>query len=122
VLQREPNVVQPFEQAVLAEGVDLEWDRPAAVAGEVEDSHWRELERWSPRQDEHALTCDVSPQRVLNILVLAEEKALQFMYVFQNRLEEIRHRRVLNFEKFLGDGALYSSRRAIRVLAAADPG
>jgi len=41
------------------------------------------------------------------------------MYVFQNRLEEIRRRRVLNFEKFLGDGALYSSRRAIRVLAAA---
>lgn len=49
----------------------------------------------------------------------AEEKALQFMYVFQSRLEEIRRRRVLNFEKFLGDGALYSSRRAIRVLAAA---
>jgi hypothetical protein len=49
----------------------------------------------------------------------AEEKALQFMYVFQNRLEEIRHSRVLNFEKFLGDGALYSSRRAIRVLGAA---
>jgi hypothetical protein len=49
----------------------------------------------------------------------AEEKALQFMYVFQNRLEEIRQKRVLNFEKFLGDGALYSSRRAIRVLAAA---
>jgi hypothetical protein len=49
----------------------------------------------------------------------AEEKALQFMYVFQNRLEEIRRRRVLNFEKFLGDGALYSSRRATRVLAAA---
>jgi len=49
----------------------------------------------------------------------AEEKALQFMYAFQNRLEEIRQKRVLNFEKFLGDGALYSSRRAIRVLAAA---
>ncbi len=50
---------------------------------------------------------------------VAEEKALQFMYVFQNRLEEIRRRKVLNFEKFLGDGALYSSRRAVRVLAAA---
>lgn len=49
----------------------------------------------------------------------AEEKALQFMYAFQNRLEEIRQKRVLNFEKFLGDGALYSSRRASRVLAAA---
>lgn len=49
----------------------------------------------------------------------SEEKALQFMYVFQGRLEEIRRRRRLNFEKFLGDGAFYSSRRAHRVLAAA---
>jgi hypothetical protein len=50
---------------------------------------------------------------------LAEEKALQFMYVFQNRLEEIRLDHRLIFEKFLGDGAFYSSRRALRVLAAA---
>lgn len=49
----------------------------------------------------------------------AEEKALQFMYVFQNRLEEIRHDHRLIFEKFLGDGGFYSSRRALRVLAAA---
>ena len=50
---------------------------------------------------------------------LAEEKALQFMYVFQNRLEEIRHDRRLIFEKFLGDGAFYSSRRALRILSSA---
>ncbi len=50
---------------------------------------------------------------------IAEEKALQFMYVFQNRLEEIRHDYRLIFEKFLGDGGFYSSRRALRVLAAA---
>ena len=50
---------------------------------------------------------------------LAEERALQFMYVFQNRLEAIRHRRRLTFEKFLGDGAFYTSRRALRVIAAA---
>ena len=50
---------------------------------------------------------------------MAEEKALQFMYVFQNRLEEIRHDHRLIFEKFLGDGAFYSSRRALRTLAAA---
>ncbi len=50
---------------------------------------------------------------------IAEEKALQFMYVFQNRLEEIRHDHRLIFEKFLGDGGFYSSRRALRVLAAA---
>ncbi len=49
----------------------------------------------------------------------AEEKALQFMYVFQNRLEEIRRDHRLIFEKFLGDGAFYSSRRALRTLAAA---
>ncbi len=50
---------------------------------------------------------------------MAEEKALQFMYIFQNRLEAIRLRRRLTFEKFLGDGALYTSRRALRVIAAA---
>ncbi len=50
---------------------------------------------------------------------MAEERALQFMYVFQNRLEAIRLRRRLTFEKFLGDGAFYTSRRALRVLAAA---
>ncbi len=50
---------------------------------------------------------------------IAEEKALQFMYVFQNRLEEIRYDYRLIFEKFLGDGGFYSSRRALRVLAAA---
>jgi hypothetical protein len=50
---------------------------------------------------------------------IAEEKALQFMYVFQNRLEEIRHDNRLIFEKFLGDGGFYSSRRALRVIAAA---
>jgi hypothetical protein len=50
---------------------------------------------------------------------IAEEKALQFMYVFQNRLEEIRNDHRLIFEKFLGDGGFYSSRRALRVLAAA---
>jgi hypothetical protein len=49
----------------------------------------------------------------------AEEKALQFMYLFQRRLDEIRRRRRLVFEKFLGDGAFYSARRARRVLAAA---
>lgn len=49
----------------------------------------------------------------------AEEKALQFMYLFQSRLEEIRKRRRLTFEKFLGDGAFYSARRAKQVMAAA---
>jgi hypothetical protein len=50
---------------------------------------------------------------------IAEEKALQFMYVFQNRLEEIRQNNRLIFEKFLGDGAFYSSRQALRILSAA---
>lgn len=48
----------------------------------------------------------------------AEETALQLMYVFQGQLESIRSKRRLNFEKFLGDGAFYSSRRALRVIAA----
>jgi hypothetical protein len=49
----------------------------------------------------------------------AEEKALRFMFAFLSRLEEIRQRRRLTFEKFLGDGAFYSSRRALRMIAAA---
>jgi hypothetical protein len=49
----------------------------------------------------------------------AEEKALQFMYLFQSKLDEIRSHRRLVFEKFLGDGAFYSARRARRILAAA---
>lgn len=49
----------------------------------------------------------------------AEEKALQFMYVFQSRIEEIRNTRRLTFEKFMGDGAFFSTRRAARTLAAA---
>lgn len=49
----------------------------------------------------------------------AEEKALRFMYAFLNRLEQVRRRRRLTFEKFLGDGAFYSSRRALRMIAAA---
>lgn len=49
----------------------------------------------------------------------AEEKALEFMYVFQSHTEVIRERRRLSFEKFLGDGAFFSARRAVRTLAAA---
>ncbi len=49
----------------------------------------------------------------------AEEKALQFMYVFQSRTEEIQASRRLTFEKFMGDGAFLSARRAVRTLAAA---
>lgn len=49
----------------------------------------------------------------------AEEKALEFMYVFQRHTEVIRERRRLSFEKFLGDGAFFSARRAARTLAAA---
>ncbi len=48
-----------------------------------------------------------------------EERSLRFMYAFQERVEEIRARRRLTFEKFLGDGAFYSARRGERVLAAA---
>jgi hypothetical protein len=48
-----------------------------------------------------------------------EEKALQFMYIFQRHTENILERRRLTFEKFLGDGAFLSSRRATPVLVAA---
>ncbi len=49
----------------------------------------------------------------------AEEKALRFMYRFQEELRGIADRHRLRFEKFLGDGAFYSARRPIRAFAAA---
>ncbi|MEN8162658.1 MAG: hypothetical protein ABFS37_00895 [Acidobacteriota bacterium] len=49
----------------------------------------------------------------------AEEQALQFMYVFQSRTQQIQVSRRLTFEKFMGDGAFLSARRAARTLAAA---
>jgi hypothetical protein len=50
---------------------------------------------------------------------VAEEQAMRFMVQFQRRVEEIRARHRLKFEKFLGDGAFYSARSARAVLLAA---
>ncbi len=41
------------------------------------------------------------------------------MLLFQRRLETIAQRHLLTFEKFLGDGAFYTTRRAIRLIRAA---
>ncbi|MBV9493910.1 MAG: hypothetical protein JOZ54_06670 [Acidobacteria bacterium] len=41
------------------------------------------------------------------------------MLLFQRKLEAIAHRHLLQFEKFLGDGAFYTTRRALRVVRAA---
>ena len=41
------------------------------------------------------------------------------MLVFQRKLESIAERYLLQFEKFLGDGAFYTTRRALRLLRAA---
>jgi len=41
------------------------------------------------------------------------------MLIFQRRLETIAHRHHLQFEKFLGDGAFYTTRRALRLILAA---
>jgi len=49
----------------------------------------------------------------------AEERALRFMFAFQNGLADIAGRYRLQFEKHLGDGAFYSARRALRVVGAA---
>ena len=49
----------------------------------------------------------------------AEEGGLRAMSRFQRHVEEIRARYRLRFEKFLGDGAFFSSRSARTVLSAA---
>ncbi|HEV7919712.1 MAG TPA: hypothetical protein VGR02_02860 [Thermoanaerobaculia bacterium] len=41
------------------------------------------------------------------------------MLLFQRKLEGIAQRHLLQFEKFLGDGAFYTTRRALRVIRAA---
>jgi hypothetical protein len=41
------------------------------------------------------------------------------MLVFQRKLDSIAERHLLQFEKFLGDGAFYTTRRALRLLRAA---
>lgn len=48
-----------------------------------------------------------------------EVSSYRQMVLFQRRLESIAERHSLQFEKFLGDGAFYTTRRAIRLVRAA---
>jgi hypothetical protein len=48
-----------------------------------------------------------------------EIRSYRQMLVFQRRLDSIARRHLLQFEKFLGDGAFYTTRRALRLVRAA---
>jgi hypothetical protein len=48
-----------------------------------------------------------------------EIKSYRQMLLFQRKMEVIANRHVLQFEKFLGDGAFYTTRRAMRLIRAA---
>lgn len=48
-----------------------------------------------------------------------EIKSYRQMLLFQRRMETIAQRHRLQFEKFLGDGAFYTTRRALRLVRAA---
>ena len=48
-----------------------------------------------------------------------EIKSYRQMLLFQRKLESIAQRHLLQFEKFLGDGAFYTTRRALRLVRAA---
>ncbi|HWS72265.1 MAG TPA: hypothetical protein VN605_09125 [Thermoanaerobaculia bacterium] len=48
-----------------------------------------------------------------------EMSSYRQMLSFQRRLESIAQRHLLQFEKFLGDGAFYTTRRALRLIRAA---
>ena len=48
-----------------------------------------------------------------------EQTSYKQMLDFQRQLADVSHRNGLQFEKFLGDGAFYTTRRAMRVLQAA---
>jgi hypothetical protein len=51
--------------------------------------------------------------------VRKEINSYRQMFLFQKKLDEITARHGLKFEKFLGDGAFYTSRRALRLVNAA---
>jgi hypothetical protein len=48
-----------------------------------------------------------------------EIRSYRQMLLFQRRMENIAERQSLQFEKFLGDGAFYTTRRALRLIRAA---
>jgi len=48
-----------------------------------------------------------------------ELRSYRHMLVFQRKLDTIARRHLLQFEKFLGDGAFYTTRRAVRIVRAA---
>lgn len=48
-----------------------------------------------------------------------EIRSYRQMLLFQRRMENIADRQALQFEKFLGDGAFYTTRRALRLIRAA---
>ena len=48
-----------------------------------------------------------------------EIRSYRQMLVFQRKLDSIAQRHLLQFEKFLGDGAFYTTRRALRLVRAA---
>jgi hypothetical protein len=48
-----------------------------------------------------------------------EVNSYRQMLLFQRRLESVAQRHLLTFEKFLGDGAFYTTRRSIRLVRAA---
>ncbi|HEX8617304.1 MAG TPA: hypothetical protein VF911_06950, partial [Thermoanaerobaculia bacterium] len=48
-----------------------------------------------------------------------ELRSYRQMLLFQRKLDTIAERHVLQFEKFLGDGAFYTTRRALRLVRAA---
>ncbi|HSP17269.1 MAG TPA: hypothetical protein VLV78_21175 [Thermoanaerobaculia bacterium] len=48
-----------------------------------------------------------------------EVKSYRQMLLFQRKLESVAERHLLQFEKFLGDGAFYTTRRALRLIRAA---
>ncbi|HYH10525.1 MAG TPA: hypothetical protein VEK11_26000 [Thermoanaerobaculia bacterium] len=48
-----------------------------------------------------------------------EVRSYRQMILFQRKLDNIAERHLLQFEKFLGDGAFYTTRRALRLMCAA---
>ncbi len=68
--------ILPIEAGPIALQNKATWRRPVVAAGEIERGKWRTLEKWTPTRHGQGIIVDVNPPRALNVLILAEESAL----------------------------------------------
>jgi hypothetical protein len=69
-------LILPIEAGPIVLQNKATWHRPVVAVVEIERGKWRTLEKWTPTRNGQGLIVDVNPPRALNVLILAEESAL----------------------------------------------